>query len=75
LLQLAIGVSLCDEVDEVLDLRHTLGREATDLLELFAVLKLGVLREPVSLKSGVGPCDVRSLSPTAPQLTANGRPF
>jgi hypothetical protein len=35
--QLAIGVSLCDEVDEVLDLRHTLGREATDLLEKLIV--------------------------------------
>jgi hypothetical protein len=35
--QLAIGVSLRDEVDEVLDLRHTLGREATDLLEQLIV--------------------------------------
>lgn len=35
--QLAIGVSLRDEVDEVLHLRHALWREATDLLEQLIV--------------------------------------
>jgi integrase len=31
--QLAIGVPLRDEIDEILDLRDTFGRQATDLLE------------------------------------------